>query len=1090
MPEIAATDEIGLLGPVAVGGSPVPGPRARRLLTSLALAGGRTRSAERLIDDVWGDEPPRAPAAALHTQISRLRQVLRHARIVGVGVGYRLDDAVTDLDVAQLLIDAGQPGWAEAALALWRGTPGDDLEPGSELARDLRRRSEVLLATIDGERGRAALVAGDFAAARAIAEERCRAEPFDESAHLLLMRALDGQGQRAEALAVFAGLRRRLARELGIEPGAELIAANTALLTDPGVPAAHAGMRPGPRGDSTGLRSEASPLIGRDGDLAAAERLLAGHRVVTLLGPGGIGKTRFANALGLRAAARGDAVHFVPLASIRDDDDVAAALAGALGIGETELTGAGRLRTTISEVGALLAEAVAGARALLILDNCEQVIAGCAEVVAELIAAAPELTVVATSRAPLAIAAEQVFPVPPLGVDGSAPAVELFVTRARSVRPAAALDPAAVAALCRILDGLPLAIELAAARIATMTVGEITARLRERIAVLRTTDRTLPARHRTLTAVIEWSWDLLDPAAQDLLTKVCRFPGGFDAAAAAAAGGLGGWDLDDALAALVNQSLLQVSEVDGHSRYRMMEMVREFGEDRLAQDPAAVRRVDDAMAAWARSTCADLRVRFDDAIDRSLIASVAADAENLLWVLRRSVDGDSGDNRDSDDGDSIDGDSGDDGDRDTIVHVFPVLAALWSVRGLHAEIANWGGRILPVLAAGTGGAPPPGLSEADRERWQLTVLAAAVPMLMRSSPRQLALARRLLRALHRPELALSAPADFCSALALSRSGAERLRLLHRGARGGSVRVRQCALGMRTNVRENAGNLAGAMHDAEALRELRVSDPWVVAMNRISTGSLHSQQGDWPAAIPYFRQAVADLREIGATDDADQATFFLIVVLISSGALDEAERLLRDIGEFTPDELVALPPGDPERIAMQALCWADLVRSRGGEATALYRVAGEVLLGGYRPESADPGQNLMLALAACGTVRTGAPEWARDRLDVLLAGLDAGISHPLWRDVPQLGATTLAVGLVLGADPATAYDGAVLLHAASRLQVRRDYAILADVVAHLREFAAVDDQTWDAIARRTGQWSRRRAMAEVSEIVGRYRALRM
>ncbi|MFT3715574.1 MAG: BTAD domain-containing putative transcriptional regulator [Gordonia sp. (in: high G+C Gram-positive bacteria)] len=327
---------IGLLGPVTVDGLAVPGVRARRLLASLALADGRVRSAEHLIDDVWGDDPPKSPSAALHTQISRLRQHLGGAEISGVAGGYRLDGATTDLDLAERLAASGVSGWTDDAEALWHGTPGDDLgDDDPALADEITGRARALRARIDQQRAHDALAAGDHATVRELAERRCAADPLDEDAHLLLMKALAAQGQRAEALTVFATLRRRLAHDLGIDPGPEITALHTALLTD--TPAA-AAPPPRTRPVPSGLRAESTPLIGRDDDLAALVELLSQHRVVTVLGPGGIGKTRIANAVGLTAGAPATAVHFVPLASVRNDDDVAAALAGALGVGEADVS--------------------------------------------------------------------------------------------------------------------------------------------------------------------------------------------------------------------------------------------------------------------------------------------------------------------------------------------------------------------------------------------------------------------------------------------------------------------------------------------------------------------------------------------------------------------------------------------------------------------------------------------------------------------------------------------------------------------------------------------------------------------------------
>ncbi|MFT3661514.1 MAG: BTAD domain-containing putative transcriptional regulator [Gordonia sp. (in: high G+C Gram-positive bacteria)] len=1057
---------IGLLGPVTVDGVAVPGVRARRLLASLALAGGRVCSADRLIADVWGEHPPGSPGPALHTQISRLRRHLGGADISGVAGGYRLDGAETDLDVVDRLTAAGAPGWAEEVDDLWRGTPGDDLgDDDTRLADEIARRARVLRTRIDRRRTREALAAGDHTTVRELAERRCAADPLDEDAHLQWMTALAAQGRRAEALAVFSALRRRLSRDLGIDPGAEITALHTRLLADE--PSPGPGPGPGRRSVAVGLRAEATPLIGRDDDVAALARLLEDHRVVTVLGPGGIGKTRVANAVGLAAAASssgpGPAVYFVPLASVRNDDDVAAAVAATLGVGETDLSGSGRLRTTISEVTAILAEAVAGRPTLIVLDNCEQVIDGVARLVDDLVAAASTLTVLTTSRAPLQIPAEQIHPLPVLASDGAAPAVELFLQRARAVRPTASLDRARVAELCGYLDGLPLAIELAAARVRTMSVTEITERLAERFTLLRSTDRTVPDRHRTLHAVIEWSWELLTPEARRLLTRLCRFPSGFGARAAVRVGGLAGVDLDDALTALVNQSLLQVIDDGDHVRYRMMEMVREFGEESLTADPDDAGSVDAAMAAWARELTADLRRRFDESVDRGMVESVAADVENLVWVLRRAMEADPV-------------------DADTVVHVFPILAAFWSVRGLHAEIAAWGDRILDVLRA-----PPDRLDEDARERWQLTVIAAGAPLLAQQAPRGLARARALLRRLHRPDLALSQPGDFLSALAVARTGVQRVRILELAPDRAAPDVRDLALGLRTNVRENSGNLIGAMRDSTRLAAADVRDPWVAAMNALSTGSLLGQQGRWREAVEHYRVAADGLDRMGATDDAVQARYFLAVVLITVGDLAEAEQILTSSSEIDPDR--PLPEqGDPEAVAAQAMCWAALRSAQGRDGTELYAGAARTLLRELVPDRADPGANVILASAVCGVVLGGRADLAVPWTDDIARALHASLINPLWRDIPQLGSSALAVGLLLSCDPASdaadREDGAVLLATAARLGVRQDYPAVHEALRRRGEFVAVDAATGTAVARRTELSSRRRAMDAAAGLLAR------
>ncbi|WP_461666525.1 AfsR/SARP family transcriptional regulator [Gordonia sputi] len=241
-----ATTVIGLLGPVAAGVSAapdspvtpddlvtVPGIRAKRLLASLALAGGRTRSAERLIDDVWGDDPPRSPGAALHTQISRLRGVLGAGRIEASGSGYRLVGARTDIEIVDDLIAQGAAVALDDAASWWRGEPGDDLgDEAAPLIGEIRARATHVEDALNRARSTVAMNAGDYTTAREIAEQRCARDPLDETAALDLMRALAGERRIADALAVYAALRRRLSTELGVDPGSTITEFHNALLAE------------------------------------------------------------------------------------------------------------------------------------------------------------------------------------------------------------------------------------------------------------------------------------------------------------------------------------------------------------------------------------------------------------------------------------------------------------------------------------------------------------------------------------------------------------------------------------------------------------------------------------------------------------------------------------------------------------------------------------------------------------------------------------------------------------------------------------------------------------------------------------------
>ena len=647
----------GILGPLEVRAAngdlvPVGGPRPRSLLAAFLLAPGRLIGTDRLIDAVYGDQPPPGAANALQSQVSRLRRVLPDVDIERHPAGYRLAIDPDQLDAhrfSHLVTEARHtpnPRRAvdllDAALALWRGPALADIP---EHATDRARLTEQHI-TAREDLAEARLALGEPETALADLRDLIATHPLRERPHGQLMRALHTLGRSAEALAVFADLRARLAEELGADPGAELAQLHLAVL--------RADAEPRPRRPPAQLTG----FVGRETDLAAVASRLRTSRLVTLVGPGGVGKTRLA----IEAAAGPGEVCFVELAPA--GTSVAHTVLAALGLRE-----APSLLTPANPPAPLdrLVAALTERNLLLILDNCEHVLPDAARCAHELLAACPNLRILATSREGLAITGEALHPVRPLPPESAA---RLFVDRARSVDAGFVADDADVRRICVALDGLPLAIELAAARLRTLSITDIADRLDDRFPLLNRGSRVAEPRHQTLRAVVEWSWDLLDDRARLLIGRLAVFAGGATRAAITAV--CGEPATDDALADLIDQSL-----VDNSGRYRMLTTIRLFCLEQL--DQADVVRRAHAEYFLALAETADPHLRRAEQLD--WLATLAAEHDNIQAALHWAVGADPA----------------------LALRLIGALAGYWFLRGERGEIA--------AIAANLLDTPVPGLEQ-------------------------------------------------------------------------------------------------------------------------------------------------------------------------------------------------------------------------------------------------------------------------------------------------------------------------------------------------------------------------------------------
>jgi predicted ATPase/DNA-binding SARP family transcriptional activator len=912
---MAVTVELALLSRVSYGSLEITGSRLQGLLALLAEDPHAGSSTSRLVDALWPDEQPEHPYKALQILVSRARARLGPGVIVSTPSGYRLSLRDDQIDASAVLLSVSESekssragdhlaalGHAEAGLALCEAAEGWDAGGGDPLSvlraarvpayRSLLRARALALSRL----GRRAEAAGPLG-------ELIRRSPRDEEVLAELLRCEAATAGPAAALARYADYRQRLRDELGSDPGPALQGVHQELL----------------QADAPvirrGVRHEPNPLLGRDDDIAAVAGLLRSSRVTSIVGTGGLGKTRLAHAVSSQAEQR--VVHVVELAGVAPDGDVAAEVASALGVGEEGGNPAGRRSAAPGVVGGIVTALGPGA-ALLVLDNCEHVVRGAADLVHALVSLSKDLRVLTTSRAPLGLSSESVYLLPELDLPTTA---ELFEQRARAARPDADLPADAVRELCGRLEGLPLAAELAAARVRVMSVAEIARRLEDRFAVLRGGARDAPQRHHTLHAVIDWSWNLLDPAGQAAMRALSVFPGGFTADAARH---LLGADILPVLEQLADQSLLKVTDTASGTRYRMLETVREFAAARR-EDAGETEDVTSRFLAWAR----DFGLGHHDLVltgdDLPAFELIRAEQDNLVHALRHALDRK---------------------DAGTVAAVSAVLGGLWMVESSFSRMNAMAGdtaRILPPFR------PEPALVEATRT----TLVFGAVSGFLLQGPNP----ARFLVGLRRLP---SAPPDTFARAAQSVLNAlgvppeADLAALDTLGDSDQPLLAGIANYVISYAGEAAGDTGGALTAARRTLAAfeRRGGAWLRAAAHARIGELCLQAGEAGSgdeAVRHLSAAVSVAETFGAWSNANRVREAIVMANVQRGAYDEAERELKLTTPGGGDE-----PGDMSMF--DTAVRAEIALGRGDVDTGLHlwRTVAVTLREAQRP---GPGGDL-------------------------------------------------------------------------------------------------------------------------------------
>ena len=969
--------QIGVLGPFEVRTSDgdladVPGARLRALLIALALEPGRAVARSTLVDWIWGEQPPADAANALQRLASRLRKVLPEGSVEGQPDGYRLRVDPDAVDAVRFERLAGQARDENAlrrapllreALALWRGAALQDVGLQDSAAFDAAvTRLDGMRLTAMEDRFDAEIALGHGAEVVTELSDLVAAHPVRERLVAALMRALVASGRESEALVVYERAREALADALGADPSPELSALHVALLRG------ELGRRAENR--KTNLRAELTSFVGKDADVAAVRDLVAEHRLTTLIGPGGAGKTRLATETARTLLGDlPDGVWLVELAAIGAGGDVAQATLAALRLRDALLADATDAEPTDRVVAALRERAM-----VLILDNCEHVIESAATFAHRVLGECRRLRILATSREPLGITGEALWPVAPLGLPAqdatpgeieSAPAIRLLRERAGAVRNDLATDArtsSTLARVCRALDGMPLAIELAAARLRTMSLDQLANRLDDRFRLLTGGSRTALPRHRTLRAVIDWSWGPLTDAERTVLRRLSVFSGGasLDAAERVCAGdAVEAVEVLDLLTALTEKSLVVTGGEDA-PRYRMLGTIKEYAGQRLAEvgESDLARRTHLAYFTELVET-AEPHLRRAEQLD--WLAALEAEHENIAAAMRGAIAA---------------------GEAAGAMRLAASAGWYWMLGGHRAE-----GIELTTAAASMSG------EVADDVRAMAYAFAAYFVTAGQAGPHQaqewIHRAYELSQRIQRPHPALGfvallermlrEPTDFLPAFEPLLADDDPWTRANARLTRGRMRIM----------------LGRGGHDADAdietaLAEFRaLGERWGIAFALTALAERLAMRGEFDRACRHYEQAAEAIADVGAVEDAlriraQQAQVYWLAGddRSSAAAMAEAQRYA--------DRIVW-----PDALAQLALAKAELARWRG-----------------------DPEQARRQLARARAVLGDGAEtiEWlAHDQLGYITDDLDDAREHRIaaFRAVSELGNAPLTARVIVG-----------------------------------------------------------------------------